>query len=188
MWQLDNIILSNDIIKESFCCNVEVCKGWCCVEGDSGAPLEEHEATLLDELLTKIKPYMRAEGIKAIEEQGCYIIDNDNDLVTPLIDNKECAYTGFDLNGIAYCTIEKAFLEKKINFQKPISCHLYPIRLKKMGDLIALNYDRWSICKPACTKGNELKLPIYKFLKEPLIRKFGKEWYKELEKAIRSMD
>lgn len=176
-----NTIISDDVIQEQFVCNLAKCKGACCVAGDSGAPLAIHELPILQEIYEKVKPYMEAKGIAAVEEQGVYVKDFEDDYTTPCVDgNKECAYVTFE-NGITYCAIEKAYNDGKIDFKKPISCHLYPIRISKYDEFEALNYDRWSICSDACTFGKSLKVSVYQFLKEPLIRKYGQTWYEELE-------
>ncbi len=180
MIEIGDTLVSIDIIEKKFECNIMKCKGQCCVDGDSGAPLENDEILKIKKVYRKVLPFMRSEGIKAIKEQGCYVIDYDGDKVTPLVNKGECAYAIFE-NGIALCAFEKAFNEGVIDFQKPISCHLYPIRISKLKTHSALNYDIWDICNSACKLGAKSKPAIYQFLKEPLIRKFGKEWYKELQ-------
>jgi hypothetical protein len=182
---IENTVISNDIADKFFVCNLEKCKGACCVEGDLGAPLEEVELPILEEIYDKVKPYLSKEGIEAIEKQGKYIQDFEGDYSTPTINDRECAYAIYDEKGILKCGIEQAYLDDNIDFKKPISCHLYPIRLTKYDEFIALNYDRWDICNPACILGEELSVPVYKFLKEPLIRAFGEDWYKELEKEVK---
>ncbi len=181
MFQIDNTLVTEDLFEKEFVCNLNACKGICCVEGDSGAPLLEEEKAILDDIYEKVKPYLSPEGIKAIENQGKYIIDFQGELTTPLINGKECAYVVQDENGMYHCGIEKAYNEKKINWQKPISCHLYPVRVKDYSGFKAVNYDKWDICSAACELGKELSVPLYKFLKEPLIRKFGEEWYHDIE-------
>lgn len=179
MIELDKTLISRDVIQEKFHCDLSKCKGACCVEGDSGAPLTQEELTILDHDIEIIKKYMRPEGIKAIEQQGNYVIDNDKEYVTPLIEGKECAFVVFEKN-IAFCSIEKAFLDKAISLQKPLSCHLYPIRLKKYRDFTAVNYDIWPICNPARKYGKDINSPVYKFCKQGLIRKFGEAYYGKL--------
>lgn len=179
-----NTLISDEVIKENFVCNLNKCKGACCVEGDSGAPLELSELKILEQIYEKVKPLMTLKGIQAIEEQGVYVKDFEGDYTTTCVDvNKECAYVVKE-NGINLCAIEKAYGEGLIDFKKPISCHLYPIRISKFEEMEALNYDRWSICSDACTFGNQLKVPVYKFLKDPLIRKYGEKWYKKLEDIV----
>ena len=181
---LDNAVLSDDIKENFFVCNLEKCKGACCVEGDLGAPLEKDELKEIDDNLEAIKPYLSKEGLKTIEQEGPYILDEEGDYSTTTIDNKECAFAIYDQQGILKCGIEQAYNDSKITWKKPISCHLYPIRITKYDHYDALNYDRWDICSPACDLGDQLKVPIYKFLKEPLIRKYGEKWYQELVSEI----
>lgn len=181
---IEDTVISDDIAEKFFVCNLEKCKGACCVEGDLGAPLEEVELPILDEIYEAVKPYLSKEGIEAIEKQGKYILDEEGDYSTTTIDNNECAYAIYDERGVLKCGIEQAYLDGKIDFKKPISCHLYPIRITKYDHYHALNYDRWSICSAACELGEQLSVPVYKFLKEPLIRAFGEDWYKELEREI----
>lgn len=183
MIQIDDTIISTDILKKEFVCNLQKCKGICCVEGDSGAPLDEDELPVLEEIFPKIKSHLRPEGIKAIEEQGTYVKDYDGEWVTPLVDGNECAYVVFEKNGITKCGIEKAYEAGDIDFQKPISCHLYPIRLTKLKEFTAVNYDRWDICSDACSLGKELNVTVAEFLKKPLIKRFGEEWFEELMQA-----
>jgi len=179
---VQDTLISEELLEEYFVCDLNACKGACCIEGDSGAPLDLDELDKLDEIYDQVKPYLRPEGIKAIEELGLYTVDYDGDFVTPLIGKHgECAYVIFDEKGIAKCGIEKAYLDGKIDWKKPISCHLYPVRLGKLTDYTALNYHRWGLCEPACKCGSALKVPVFRFLKEPLIRKFGEAWYSELE-------
>lgn len=174
-------IISEDILEKKFVCDLNACKGACCVLGDAGAPLEDNEADILEEIYDYVKPFMAADGIKAIEADHVFTFDTDGDLVTPLVDNKHCAYVVFEENGLASCAIEKAWKAGKVDFQKPISCHLYPIRITKYKDYEAVNYHEWEICKPACECGAKLKVPTYKFLEKPLTRKYGSEWYSELK-------
>ena len=181
MLQIDNTIISDDVIEKKFACDLKTCKGICCVEGDSGAPLELDERKLLDKEYPIIKNFLRPEGIKALEENGLYYIDDDHDYVTTLIEGKECAFTVFDDEGIAACGIEKAYEAGEIEFRKPLSCWLYPVRTKELSDLEAVNYDVWDICKSAVLFGEKHNILAYKFLKEPLIKKFGKDWYEQLE-------
>ncbi len=180
MIQIDDKLISDEIFSEEFVCNLTQCKGACCVEGDAGAPLNADELPVLEEIFPKIKKYLRPEGIAAIEAQGTHVIDIDGDFVTPLVGGKECAYVIYTDNGITKCGIEKAYEDGVIDYQKPISCHLYPIRITEYQDFSALNYDRWPICNDACTLGRELQVKVYQFLKTPLIRKYGEDWYNEL--------
>ena len=181
MIQIDDKLISEDIFSEEFVCNLSKCKGACCVEGDIGAPLNKEETVILDRIFEQVKPYLRKEGVEAIERQGTWVIDpNDGDYVTPMVEDKECAYVIFDEKGITKCGIEKAYEDGAVNWQKPISCHLYPIRVDEYRTFTALNYHKWDICSDACTLGRELQVPIYKFVKTPLIRKYGEEFYQTL--------
>ena len=186
MIEIDKTILSSEIVSTSFVCDIKACKGACCVEGDAGAPLEEKELSILDDEFSNIKPFLRKEGIEAIRKQGKYQIDVDGDYVTPLVNEKECAYVIFEEDGISKCGIEKAYENGVTSFKKPISCHLYPIRVSKYKKFTAINYHEWEICKPAKIYGEQNEISLIKFLKEPLIRKFGKEWYNKLEKEVDS--
>jgi hypothetical protein len=184
MIEVGNVLVHEDVVRENFVCNLKKCKGACCLEGDSGAPLNHDELHILDEIYPKVKPFMTAKGIATIEQTGTYVTDFEGDYTTPCVDtNKECAYVTWE-NGITKCAIEKAYEYGAISWKKPISCHLYPIRITKYPEFDVLNYDRWSICSPACSFGNELKVHVHEFLKEPLTRKYGQEWYKELEEAV----
>ena len=185
---IEDTCISDDIADKLFVCDIEKCKGACCVEGDLGAPLEDVELPIMHEIYEKVKPYLTKEGIAAIEEQGVYIQDFEGDYSTPTIDGKECAYALYDEKGHLKCGIELAYNDGKIDFKKPISCHLYPIRITKYEQFHALNYDRWSICSPACSLGEQLGVPVYQFLKEPLTRAYGEEWYRQLEQEIRDRD
>ena len=174
-------VISDDIKDNFFVCDLEKCKGACCVEGDAGAPLEENETKILDDIYPHIKDYLSPKGRQTIEESGTWVSDRDGDKVTPTIGNNEaCAYAVVDEKGIMKCGIEQAYLDGKTDFKKPISCHLYPIRISKYDDFEALNYERWGICDPACVLGGKLGVPIYKFVKEALTRKYGEAWYQEL--------
>lgn len=185
MIEVQHTLVHEDVIGENFVCNLTKCKGACCVEGDAGAPLDRNELAVLEEIYPLVRPYMTEKGIQTIEESGTWVKDADGDYTTPCVDgNKECAYVTFQ-NGITKCAIEQAYEDGKIAWKKPISCHLYPIRITKYPEFDALYYDRWSICKSACSFGRELKVSVYEFLQEPLIRKYGEEWYAELEEAAK---
>lgn len=173
-------VVSTEIFRRKFVCDLNACKGACCVEGDAGAPLKKEEVTIIEDNLEKIKPYMRQEGIDAVEKEGVSYLDQENEPVTTLVNGGECAFVFFDDKGITKCSIEQAYLNGEIDYKKPISCHLYPIRVKKFNEFEALAYDEWDICKPACACGEELDVPVYKFLKEPLIRAFGQAFFDEL--------
>lgn len=182
MFQLGKTIVSEDILEKDFVCNLSACKGACCVDGDAGAPLTEEETKIMESIYPKVKPFLRKEGIAAIEAQGTWVVGTDGTLETPLIEGKDCAYVIFD-GKTALCGIEQAYNQGEVDWKKPVSCHLYPIRVKDFSEFAAVNYDRWDICDPACSLGAELEVPIYKFVKEALIRKFGEDWYAELEKV-----
>ena len=184
MFQLGKTIVSEDIIEKDFVCNLAACKGACCIDGEAGAPLEEEELKILMDVFPKVKPLLREEGVKAIEEQGLFTMD-EGEYETPLIDGKDCAYVIFDDKKTAKCGIEEAYNKKLIDWRKPISCHLYPIRIMNYSEFDAVNYHKWPICNDACTLGKELQVPVYKFVKDALIRKFGKNWYLELEKVAK---
>ncbi|MDR0295443.1 MAG: DUF3109 family protein [Prevotellaceae bacterium] len=181
MVQIDDKLISADVFEKHFACDIAQCAGACCVLGDSGAPLEKSEKKLLEDEYEHYVTYMKSEGRKAVEEQGHTIIDSDGDLVTPLINDKECAYSCFNTEGVCYCAIERAFLDGKTKFRKPISCYLYPIRLKQLHEYIALNYDVWHACEAARENGLQEGVPVFRFLKEPLIARFGKAFYEEME-------
>ncbi len=187
MIQIDDKLLSFDLFQKKFCCNLSVCHGNCCVYGQSGAPLYGNEKDILEKDIPEIEPYLKPEGLKAIKEQGVAIIDLDGDVVTPLIEGEECAYS-IDVDGITFCAIEKAWLDGKTQFRKPISCHLYPIRTKKYSSFTALNYDQWSICQPARELGESKSIPVFRFLKEALERAYGKRFYLELEEVAKHLE
>lgn len=183
MFQLRKTIVSEDIIEKDFVCNLAACKGACCVDGDAGAPLEKSETDILKAIYPKVKPFLRQAGIDAIEQQGTFITTEDGEFETPLIDGADCAYVFFDKKGTALCAIEEAYNQGEIDWKKPVSCHLYPIRVKDYTEFSAVNYHKWHICDDACTLGKELQVPVYKFVKQALVRKFGEDWYMELEKV-----
>jgi hypothetical protein len=187
MFQLGKTIVSEDIIQKDFVCNLSACKGACCVEGDAGAPLDAEEVEILKNIYPKVKQYLRPEGIEAIENQGTSIQTKNGELETPLVNGGECAYVVFSDHGTAMCGIEQAYNDGVIDWKKPISCHLYPVRVKDYTEFSAVNYHRWPICDDACTLGQELQVPIYKFVKEALIRKFGNDWYQALEQTAKTL-
>lgn len=181
MVQIGNTIVSFDVFDHHFLCDLAVCKGACCVEGDSGAPLTDEEAALIEANYPSFKPYLGEKHQNAIENSGFTVIDKDGDLVTPLYNNRECVYTHHDKNGVTHCAIEKAYHEGKSSFRKPVSCHLYPIRITRYETFEAVNYQQIDICKGGRLCGAKNKLPLYRFLREPLIRMYGEDWYAELE-------
>ena len=188
MVEVGKTIVAEEVFRNAFVCDLTACKGACCIEGDGGAPVTEEEIQIIEANLEKIRPFMRPEGIKAIEAQGVVYHDQDFEPATTLVNGAECAFVFFDAAGIAKCAIEKAQREGHIDFPKPISCHLYPIRTKKFQDYTALNYEKWDICEPACACGEKLEVPVFKFLKEPLQRAFGPEFYQELEKVAKELE
>ena len=183
MISIKNTLVSEDLLEQEFVCDISACKGACCVAGDGGAPLNEEELETLESVYKDVKSYMTEKGIKEVEEQGKWVVGADGGKETPLVRGKECVYVFFDQNNIAKCAIEAAYREGKIKYKKPISCELYPVRISSYPEFDAVNYHKWHICKPACDCGQKLKIPVYKFLKEPLINKYGRDWYKGLEFA-----
>ncbi len=185
MFQIGKTIISEEILEKDFVCNLNACKGACCVDGNAGAPLEDKETEILVDIFRDVKQFLRPEGLAAIEEQGAFVKGDDGEWETPLVNGSECAYAVFSENGTAKCGLEQAYEKGVTKWKKPVSCHLYPIRIREYSQLTAVNYHKWEICDPACVLGAELKVPIYKFVKEALIRKFGKSWYSELENVGR---
>ena len=183
MVEIGRALISLDIFEKHFVCDLIRCKGACCIEGDSGAPLTEKEAQNIKNNYKSIFEYLPEKHIREIKKQGFSIIDSDGDLVTPLVNDRQCVYSFYDENNILKCSIEKAFFEKNTNFRKPLSCHLFPIRITEYKDYDAVNYQQLDICKPGRNCGVSKRTPLYQFLKDPLIRKYGKEWYEELEIA-----
>lgn len=180
MFQIGDAIVASDIIEENFLCDLSACMGECCVEGDAGAPLEEDEVKIIEDLLSEVWDDLSPAAQAVIKEHGVAYRDHDGDMVTSIVNGKDCVFTYYDEKGICKCAIEKAYRGGRTNFYKPISCHLYPIRLQKYKDFTAVNYHRWSICKAAVLLGKKEGLKVYEFLKEPLIRRFGEDWYNEL--------
>lgn len=187
MIQIDDTIISIDCLSEKFCCDLEACKGACCIEGDAGAPVELEEVAQLEEALPVVWNELSAAAQAVIDRQGVVYTDEDGDLVTSIVHGKDCVFTCYDSCGNCFCALEKAYREGRSSFYKPASCHLYPIRIKKIGDMTALNYHRWDVCRMAVEKGRQLNLPVYRFLKEPLVRRFGEAWYQELESAVEEL-
>lgn len=179
--EVGDVILSTEILTACFCCDLDACKGQCCVEGDSGAPLALDEVCQLESVLDEVWPDLSAKAQSLIDTQGVAYTDCEGDLVTSIVNGKDCVFTCYGADGCCYCATDKAFREGRTAWCKPISCAMYPIREKALSHgLVGLQYHRWNICKPAVEKGRELHLPIYKFLRDPLIRRFGQEWYDEL--------
>ncbi|MCP4457403.1 MAG: DUF3109 family protein [Cytophagales bacterium] len=180
MIQLGTTLLSDDIKDESFVCDLQKCKGACCVEGHLGAPLLFDELDEVEDVVAKVKAYLSLEATAVLDKEGGFVLDHEGEFSTTTMNGNECAFAFYDKNKILKCSIEQAHLDGKTDFVKPISCHLYPVRLGKTAHFETVNYDKWQICSSACDLGKELKVPVYKFLKEPLIRKFGANWYDEL--------
>jgi hypothetical protein len=180
MVQIDDVVVSLDVFREKFICNLDACKGQCCIEGDAGAPLEEEEVAELEKVLPVIWDQLSPQAREIIDRQGVCYTDQDGDLVTSIVNGKDCVFTCYDEKGCCYCAIEKAYRDGKVDFYKPVSCHLYPIRVGNYGPYKAVNYHRWDVCKAAVILGQKENVPVYKFLKEPLIRKFGEAWYNEM--------
>ena len=187
MIQIQQTLLSDDIFDEQFICDLCKCKGQCCVDGESGAPITQEEYVQIQRILPLIQDMLSPEAQSLINKQGIAYTDEDGELVTSIINGEECVFTWFDEEGVCKCAIDTAFREGLTDVQKPISCHLYPIRLTDYTDFTAVNYHRWSICKPAVKLGRKEGLPIYRFLREPLIRRFGKDWYKEVCEVAKLM-
>ena len=186
--EIGNKIVSTDIFSEQFTCDLNRCKGACCVKGNGGAPLNENEVDKIQNNIEKIKPHMSKSGIETVNMEGVYYLDEEDTPATKLIDKKECCFVYFDEDGIAKCSIETAYKAGDINFNKPESCHLYPIRIKEFNEFTAINYEIWDICSPACSLGKSLKVPVYQFLKEPIIRVFGNSFFEELTKADQELN
>ena len=181
MFQIDKALVSLDLVERYFLCDLNKCKGACCVEGDSGAPLDEEEVAELEKALPHIWDDLSPAAKEIIQEQGVSYVDEEGDLVTSIVNNKDCVFTCYNDKNMCICAIEKAYREGKLDFYKPISCHLYPVRITKYDTFDAINLHRWDICRVAEVAGRRAKLPAYRFLKAPLIRKYGEQWYKELE-------
>lgn len=194
--QIDNVLVSSDILTEYFCCDLAKCKGICCIEGDAGAPITLDELAMIEENLDAVRHDMSVPAQLVVEAQGVAYNDRDGDLVTSIVNGKDCVFTCYEdidiadetIKNCCLCAFEKAYRSGKIKWQKPISCALYPIREDTLSNgLTALAYHRWHVCKDAVKKGKELQMPLYKFLKEPLIRRFGEEWYEALCEAARNL-
>lgn len=185
--QVGNVLLSPDIFTERFCCDLEKCKGICCVEGDAGAPVTIEEIEDIEDVLDTVWDDLSASAQAVIDKQGVAYSDEEGDLVTSIVHGKDCVFTCYD-NGCCLCALEKAFRNGKTEFVKPISCALYPIREKQFGNgTVALNYNKWDVCRDAVALGRKLDLPVWKFLEKPLIRRFGEDWYRELEETARML-
>ena len=180
MFQIEKTLVSKSVLEKQFVCDLSACKGACCVQGEGGAPLTDEEILLIEDNLEEIKPYMNEQGLAVLAEKGIWYRDSDGEKVTTLVNGAECSFVFFEEDGTAKCSMEKAFSEGKTEFLKPISCHLYPIRIREYRNFTAVNFHDWEICEPACACGSELEVPVYRFLKEPIIRKFGEEYFEQL--------
>ncbi|MDE6704085.1 MAG: DUF3109 family protein [Muribaculaceae bacterium] len=183
MLQIQDTLVSLDLAEQFFCCDLDSCLGECCIEGDAGAPITEDECRKLEDVLPVIWDDLLPAAKREIEENGVSYIDEEGDLVTSIVDGKNCVFTTFGPGGMCYCAIEKAYREGKTDFMKPASCHLYPVRLTKYPTFTAVNYHKWKICKCAEILGRTKGIRLYRFLEGPLVRQFGQEWYDELVEA-----
>lgn len=181
MVEIEDKIISDELFEKKFVCDLQKCKGGCCVEGDSGAPLKSKEIKEIATNLSIIKSEMSTKGLNAIKNNDFHYVDSDGDKVTKLVDGKECVFVVFDKNNIAKCSIESAYRKNKINVNKPISCHLYPVRVKKYDSFTAVNVDSWHVCKSACECGTELNVPVFKFLKDAIVRSWGLDFFHHLD-------
>ena len=188
MLQIGDVVVSLDVLRECFVCDVAACKGECCIEGDAGAPVNEDEIARLEEVLPVVWDDLSDAARAVIDRQGVVYVDADGDFVTSIVDGKDCVFTCRDAAGTCLCAIEKAFREGRTDFYKPVSCHLYPVRVGDYGPYKALNYHRWDVCKAAVALGRAKGVRVYQFLREPLVRRFGQEWYDELCTAAREME
>lgn len=185
MLDIQNTLVSLDFVERYFCCDLDSCLGECCIDGDAGAPITEEEDRKIRELLPLVWDDLLPSAQREIEENGTSYVDSEGDLVTQIVDGKNCVFTTYDKNGMCLCALEKAYREGRTDFYKPVSCHLYPARIKEYDGFTAVNYHRWKICRCAEVLGRARGIRVYEFLKEPLIRRFGKEWYDELALTCR---
>lgn len=187
MIAIDNKLISDEVVEKQFVCNLDKCKGGCCVDGDTGAPITQEEANIIEDIYPEIKHLLTPQAIAHIEEDGTHAFDDEYGLVTPTLNGGICVYGYYDEKGIVKCAMEKVYNEGKIDFKKPISCHLFPIRITEYENFDAVNYEpRETLCKPACKLGKSLQVPVYQFLKEPLIRKYGVEFYEALDATAKA--
>lgn len=187
MLQIGDTVVRFDVLRERFCCDPAACRGACCVEGDAGAPLEEGEVTEIEENYAAIAPYMTTAGVATVERLGFAVVDEEGDTGTPLVDGRECAYAVED-GGCYGCAIERAWEAGESRFRKPISCHLYPLRVARYSSRELARYDRWKVCEPARARGEREDVPLYLFLKDALVRRYGEEWYEQLRHAVDALD
>lgn len=181
MLAIQNTLVSEDLLERHFVCDLIACKGACCVKGDAGAPLLEEEVGILEDLLDDVLPFMDDKGREAVDAAGVFEVDTDGDIGTTLIADGRCAFATIADSGVVTCAIERAHAQGKVTWKKPVSCHLYPVRITTYRDYDAVNYNQWDICQPACACGSKLQVPLYRFVKDALIRRYGQDWYDELE-------
>lgn len=187
MLQIGDVIVSFDVLTKEFSCDLSSCHGACCVEGDAGAPVTPDEVAQIEELLPVIWDALDPEARRVIEQAGVSCLDPEGETVTQIVNGKDCVFTCHGEDGSCYCAIEKAYREGRCSFMKPVSCHLYPIRVRKLGGYWGLNYDRWDVCRAAVLKGQREHIPVYKYLEGPLVRRFGRDWFDELELTVSEM-
>ena len=187
MIQIQDVIVSFDVLTKCFCCALDSCKGACCIEGDAGAPVTLEEIAAIEEILPIVWEDLSVEARKIINRQGVAYPDPDGEMVTSIVNGRDCVFTCYGEDGCCYCALEKAYRAGRTKFAKPVSCALYPIREKKIGNCTGLNYDRWDVCRAAALKGEREGIPVYKFLSGPLIRRFGQAWYDELELTVNEL-
>lgn len=183
MFEIDNTLVSLDLAEQFFCCDLEQCKGECCIEGDAGAPITEDEFRKLKELAPIVAERLTASARRSIDEEGVGYIDSEGDLVTQLVNDRECVFTCYAPGGVCLCALDSAYRDGQTDFRKPISCYLYPLRLTEYEKFTAVNYHRWKICRSAEANGRKLNIRLYQFMREPLVERFGQEWYDALEAA-----
>lgn len=185
---IDDVLVSRAVVEEEFVCNLSACKGACCVEGDEGARVTRDEIAIIEALYEKVKPYLTKEGIEKIEATGFFYEQENGNLSLETLNNKACVFLNYDDKGVALCGIQQAHADGVVDWPKPVSCHLYPIRIDQYKDFDAVNYYEWDICSAACELGKQLKVPVYKFLKEPLVRKYGEDFFEQLEAAAKQLN
>lgn len=183
MLEIQDTLVSLDLFSQHFCCDLSVCKGCCCVEGDAGAPVEEEEIAEIEDAMEVVWEELTPEARNVIEQQGVVYPDPSGELVTSIVNDKDCVFANHDADGTCFCVLDRAYREGRTHFQKPISCHLYPVRIKNLSGTVGVNYDKWDICRCGVELGCKLSLPLYLFLKEPLIRCFGQAWWNECDLA-----
>lgn len=187
MLAIKDTLVSEDLLERHFVCDLGACKGACCVKGDSGAPLLDDEVSILNDILPQVLPYMDGQGRDAVSAKGVSEVDREGEIGTTLISDGRCAFATIDRWGMVSCSIERAHRDGKVDFKKPVSCHLYPVRVKPYVGFEAVNYDRWEICRAAVVCGEKHRVPLFRFVKDALVRRFGQEWFDELEAVDREL-